>query len=309
MTLPPVMSQERHYGDSQQLKEKGKQEQGPGEMMRDFGSCHGTQSFSWTSQVSRANSSPLNLFHFVSLSRRFLFLALLLALSGCASVGVGNVFSKGEAPKKLPTRIYVQEFKTPYDSFRVDRGGKDLTAFIAAEKLALAHAIVDQLNKYVVPAEVLVEGKEPPRGNFWFVTGIYDRVNQGSRALRTIVGFGAGGTKLETRVQVFSASGKKPSQFLSLLTSGGSGIAPGAWAAFTPAGVFSVPGAVANAGGASLGGLSIDRKRTAREIVATISEYCFQHGLIPERKMRRPKRLGELPAVQRPDFIVPKSGL
>jgi hypothetical protein len=303
------MSQERHYGDSQQLKEKGKQEQGPGEMMRDFGSCHGTQSFSWTSQVSRANSSPLNLFHFVSLSRRFLFLALLLALSGCASVGVGNVFSKGEAPKKLPTRIYVQEFKTPYDSFRVDRGGKDLTAFIAAEKLALAHAIVDQLNKYVVPAEVLVEGKEPPRGNFWFVTGIYDRVNQGSRALRTIVGFGAGGTKLETRVQVFSASGKKPSQFLSLLTSGGSGIAPGAWAAFTPAGVFSVPGAVANAGGASLGGLSIDRKRTAREIVATISEYCFQHGLIPERKMRRPKRLGELPAVQRPDFIVPKSGL
>jgi len=303
------MSQERHYGDSQQLKEKGKQEQGPGEMMRDFGSCHGTQSFSWTSQVSRANSSPLNLFHFVSLSRRFLFLASLLTLSGCASVGVGNVFSKGEAPKKLPTRIYVQEFKTPYDSFRVDRGGKDLTAFIAAEKLALAHAIVDQLNKYVVPAEVLVEGKEPPRGNFWFVTGIYDRVNQGSRALRTIVGFGAGGTKLETRVQVFSASGKKPSQFLSLLTSGGSGIAPGAWAAFTPAGVFSVPGAVANAGGASLGGLSIDRKRTAREIVATISEYCFQHGLIPERKMRRPKRLGEWPAVQRPDFIVPKSGL
>lgn len=277
--------------------------------MRDFGSCHGTQSFSWTSRVSRANSSPLNLFHSVFLSCRFLFAVSLLFLSGCASVGVGNVFSKGEAPKKLPARIYVQEFKTPEDSFRVDRGGNDLMAFIAAERLALAQAIVEQLNKYVAPAEFLGEGKEPPRGNFWLVTGIYDRVNQGSRALRTIVGFGAGGTKLETRVQVFSVSGKKPSQFLSLLTSGGSGIAPGAWAAFTPAGVFSVPGAVANAGGASLGGLSIDRKRTAREIAATISEYCFQHGLIPERKMRRPKRLGELPAVQRPDFVVPRSGL
>jgi hypothetical protein len=251
----------------------------------------------------------LNLFHSVFLSCRFLFAVSLLFLSGCASVGVGNVFSKGEAPKKLPARIYVQEFKTPEDSFRVDRGGNDLMAFIAAERLALAQAIVEQLNKYVAPAEFLGEGKEPPRGNFWLVTGIYDRVNQGSRALRTIVGFGAGGTKLETRVQVFSVSGKKPSQFLSLLTSGGSGIAPGAWAAFTPAGVFSVPGAVANAGGASLGGLSIDRKRTAREIAATISEYCFQHGLIPERKMRRPKRLGELPAVQRPDFVVPRSGL
>lgn len=278
-------------------------------MMRDFGGCHGNLFFSWTSRISRANSSPLNLFHIVSFSFRLLLAASLLSLSGCASVGVGNVFSKGEAPKKLPARIYVQEFKTPEDSFRVDRGGKDLTAFIAAEKLALAHAVVDQINKYVAPAEVLAEGKEPPRGNFWLVTGIYDRVNQGSRALRTIVGFGAGGTKLETRVQVFSVSGKKPAQFLTLLTSGGSGIAPGAWAAFTPAGAFSVPGAVANAGGASLGGLSIDRKRTAREIAATISEYCFQHGLIPERKMRRPKRLGKLPAVQRPDFVVPRSGL
>lgn len=278
-------------------------------MKRGFGSCHGTQSFSWTSRVSRANSSLLNLFHPVSISLRFLFAASLLTLSGCASVGVGNVFSKGDGQKKLPARIYVQEFKTPQDSFRVDRGGNDLTTFITAEKLALAQEIVAQLNKYVAPAEILAAGKEPPRGNYWLMTGIYDRVNQGSRALRTIVGFGAGGTKLETRVQVFSVSGKKPSQFLSLLTSGGSGLAPGAWAAFTPAGAFSVPGAVANAGGASLGGLSIDRKRTAREIAATISEYCFQQGLVPERKTRRPKKLGELPFFQRPDFVVPKGGL
>ncbi len=242
-------------------------------------------------------------------SLRFLFAVSLVALTGCASVGVGNVFSKGEGPKKLPARIYVQEFKAPFDNFRVDRDGKDLTTFIAAEKLALAQGIVEQLNKYVAPAEVLKPGKVPPRGNFWLVAGTYDRVNQGSRVLRTIVGFGAGGTKLETRVQVFADSGKESTQFLSLLTSGGSGLAPGAWAAFTPAGAFSVPGAVANAGGASLGGISIDRKRTAREIVATISEYCFQHGLIPERKTRRPKKLGELPFLQRPEFVVPISGL
>ena len=240
---------------------------------------------------------------------RLLLAASILSLAGCASVGVGNVFSKGNPPKKMPAKIYVQEFIAPLDSFRVDRKGADLTNFIAAEKHALAQAIVKQLNKYVAPSEILPSGKQPPRGNFWLVTGIYDRVNQGSRALRTIVGFGAGGTKLETRVQVYSTAGKQPSQFLSLLTSGGSGVAPGAWAAFTPAFAFYWPGAIGNAGGASLGGLSIDRARTAREIAATISEYCFQHGLIPERKTRRPKKLGELPPVQRPDFVVPTSGL
>jgi hypothetical protein len=222
---------------------------------------------------------------------------------------VGNVFPKGNPPKKMPSRIYVQEFNAPLDSFRVDREGNDLTTFIASEKHALAQAIVKQLNKYVAPSEILSDGKLPPRGNYWLVTGTYDRVNQGSRALRTIVGFGAGGTKFETRVQVSSISGKEPSQFLSLLTSGGSGLAPGAWAAFTPAFAFYWPGAIGNAGGASLGGLSIDRARTAREITATISEYCFQHGLIPERKTRRPKKLGKIPPVQRPDFVIPKTGL
>jgi hypothetical protein len=86
-------------------------------------------------------------------------------------------------------------------------------------------------------------------------------------------------------------------------------MAPGAWAAFTPAFVFYWPGAVANAGGASLSGISVDRKRTAREITATLSEYCFQHGLIPERRMREPKKLGLFPAIQRPDFVIPKTGL
>lgn len=270
---------------------------------------HGNPLFSWTSAVSRANSFFLIFSRPLHTCFRFLLIVSLLVLSGCASVSVGNVFQKGAGPKKLPAKIYVQEFEAPLDSFRVDREGNDLKDFIAAERRAMAQALVDQLKKYIGPAEILPDGKSPPHGNYWIVTGIYDRENQGSRALRTIVGFGAGGTKLETRVQVSSLNGGAPTPFLTLLTTGGSGLAPGAWAAFTPAFVFFWPGAVANAGGASLGGLSIDRKRTAREITATLSEYCFQHGLIAERRTRRPKRLGEIPYFQRPDFLIPKSGL
>lgn len=219
------------------------------------------------------------------------------------------IHSQGGPPQRLPSRIFVQEFRAPIDKFRVDRGNLVLLSFIKKERHALAVDIVQQLDKYIAPAEILPENTPLPRGNFWLVHGKYVRVNQGSRLLRAGIGFGAGGTKLETSAQVSSLAPKKPMLFLSLFTTGGSGLAPGAVAAFTPAMVFYWPGAIANAGGASLSGLSSDRKRTAREITATLSEYCFQHGLIPERRTRHPKKLGFLPTVQRPDFVVPKSGL
>lgn len=240
---------------------------------------------------------------------RLLLLAALIPLGGCASVSVGNVHPKGTPPKKLPEKIYVRDFIAPLDNFRVDRNQKDLNAFIKAEQKALNQALVAQLSKHIVPAESLPSDKPVPKGNYWLITGVYDRVHQGSRLLRIGVGFGAGGTKLETRSLVSDLSRKTPTPILSMLTTGGSGMSPGAWAAFTPAGAFFIPGAVANAGGASLGGLSVDRARTAREITAAISEYCFLNGLITERRTRRPKKLGAFPSIQRPDFVIPKTGL
>ena len=236
------------------------------------------------------------------------FLALLLSLSGCASVSVSNINDKGTPPKKLPSKIFVQEFTAPYDVFHVDRSDEKLLTFVKNERHAMALDLVQQLSKYIAPAQILPEGAPLPQGNIWLVHGTYTRVNRGSRLLRAGIGFGAGGTKMETHVLVSLLSSKQPDTFLSLLTTGGSGLAPGAWAAFTPALVFYWPYAVANAGGASLSGISLDRQRTAREITATLSEYCFQQGLIPERRTHRPKKLGLLPSLQRPDFIIPKTG-
>ena len=168
-------------------------------------------------------------------------------------MSVKNITQIGTAPKKLPFRIYVQEFTAPYDTFRVDREGKDFMAFVKKERHDLAISLVEQLSKYIAPAEILPEGRPVPltKQNAWLVHGTY---------------------------------------------------------AFTPAGAFFVPGAVVNAAGASLSGISMDRKRTTREITATLSEYCFQHGLISERRTRRPKKLGQFPSFQRPDFVVPETG-
>ncbi len=255
-------------------------------------------------QIQQAlNVKPLPM---ISLRPCFIiFSTLLPLLTGCASVSVSNINSKSTPPRQLPTKIFVQEFTAPTDSFRVDRSNRELTSFIKDQRRELASELVQQLSKYLAPAKILPEGSQLPRGNFWLVTGTYARVNQGSRLLRAGIGFGAGGTKMETRTQVAVLENGKPRFFLSLLTTGGSGLSPGAWAAITPAGAFYWPGAIANAGGGALGGLSIDRKRTAREITATLSEYSFQHHLIPERLARHPKKLGQLPSLQRPDFIIP----
>ncbi len=236
-------------------------------------------------------------------------LALILSMGGCASVSIGNITAKGTPPKKLPSKIYVQEFSAPLENFRVDRSKNDLETFVKNERLALAQNLVQQMSKYLAPAEILAEDEKMPRGNYWLVKGEYDRVNQGSRLLRALIGFGAGGTKLETSVKVLDLSVKKPAPFITLMSTGGSGMPPGAVGAFSPAAPLFVTGAVVNAGGASLSGLSIDQNRTAREITAALSEYCFLNHLIPERRTRRPKKLGLLPPFQRPDFFVPKKGL
>jgi len=223
-------------------------------------------------------------------------------------VSVGNIHPKGTAPKKLPDRIVVEEFVAPIDNFRVDRTDKELQLFVRKEQHALALALVQQLTKYIAPASLLPEGASlPRRENVWRVRGTFEVVNQGSRFLRAGVGFGVGSTKMETRAEVDDLSGRKPVEILSLVTTGGSGISPGAWAAFTPALAFYWPSAVANAGGGVVGGLSADRSRTAREITATLSEYCFKQGLIAKQCVRHPKLLGELPSFQQPDFLAPKT--
>ena len=62
----------------------------------------------------------------------------------------------------------------------------------------------------------------------WLIRGEFTRVNQGSRLLRSTIGFGAGGTKVETNVYVYDLSKSSTTPFLTFSTSGGSNAEPGA---------------------------------------------------------------------------------
>ena len=179
---------------------------------------------------------------------------------------------------------------------------------IQSEKHAFAIELSKQIAKRVAPCTILTKNKPMPKGNFWLLSGNYVQVYQGSRALRILIGFGAGKTTMETDAVFLSLATPKPSLFLSLKTSGGSGLSPGVVGAMNPAGalsLFSVFGAFGNAVGGSLGGLSTDRNRTAREMAAALSEYCYEQKLLPKSSLRRPKLLHHFPSLQWPEIHIP----
>ncbi|MFY8215598.1 MAG: DUF4410 domain-containing protein [Chthoniobacterales bacterium] len=224
----------------------------------------------------------------------FLSAAMLAALgffSGCASVSTHSHERHGVPARQGPPEIiYIQEFEAPAEVFRVDRPEKEAEKLRTAEAARLAHNIVWRVRDHIGPSWSVTQFVVPPRGNYWLVTGKFIRVNQGSRALRMLLGFGAGGTKLETQVEVYDLSGKKPQLVMRFSTTGGSNAQPGAIANTNPwSAAFS---------GATLAfsGIRFDITRTSREITAALSQELALQGNLPDdRRPLRPKQLGKWP--------------
>jgi hypothetical protein len=107
--------------------------------------------------------------------------------------------------------------------------------------------------------------------------------------LRSAIGFGAGGTKVETRVEVYDLSQNSGTPFLTFSTTGGSGSEPGAILGLSADPLQIAIGGVTGAAH----GLSDDTRRTAREITAEFSNYMYQRGWIPEDQWIKPKRQRE----------------
>jgi len=215
----------------------------------------------------------------------FLAVATLWLLAGCASVGVRNPSEAAVSPK-LPKQILVADFEADTGAFRVNRSGDELVSFQQKTASALANYLVADLSKSIVPASYQSNPKRT-RMSAWLVTGEFVRVNQGSRALRGLVGLGAGGTKLETTVRVYDLSHLSKGPVLQFETSGGSNAEPGA----IVGGTFgALPNAIRNAGAR---GLTDDTARTAREITAMVADYYVKNGGQLSGKEQKPKMLAK----------------
>ena len=219
-------------------------------------------------------------------SRRKVFLAvgLLWGLAGCASVGVRNP-AQAAANPKLPKQIFVADFDTSKGTFHVSRTGDELVTLRQKTAKVLADYLVADLSKSIVPA-ARQNGSRKIRGDAWLITGEFVRVNGGSRALRGLIGAGAGGTKMETIVRVYDLSHLSKEPVLQFETSGGSNAEPGA----VLGGMFgALPNALRNAGAR---GVTDDTARTAREITAMVADYYAKNGGQLSGRSMKPKILG-----------------
>jgi hypothetical protein len=152
-------------------------------------------------------------------TRRKVFFAvgLLWGLAGCASVGVRNPAQATGNPK-MPKQIFVVDFDTSKGAFRVNRSGDQLVTLQEKTANVLADYLVSDLSKSVIPA-TRQDGSRHSRADAWLITGEFVRVNEGSRALRGLVGLGAGGTKMETVVRVYDLSHLSKEPILQFETS------------------------------------------------------------------------------------------
>ena len=206
-------------------------------------------------------------------------------ICGCASVSVKEDKWTQER-LSLPKQIYVKNYEVPAEVLNVDRGGAELEEFRRTTADNFNKELCERISKRIAPAVPLAKGARPERGS-WIVEGSFLRLNQGSRLLRSLVGLGAGGTKMEARtvVSVVGSRGTKKT-IAEIETTGGSNAEPGMLTFPTPIG-----GGIRAVVSLAKTGVTADQLRTARMITAAMAEKLEAQGHTLRGKPEKVKRL------------------
>jgi len=214
-------------------------------------------------------------------------LAILPLLTGCASVSVKEDQWATER-LALPKRVYVKNYELPPEVLAVDRSGGELETFRKTTADNFTQELCERISKQIAPAVPLAEKTRPEKGA-WVVEGKFLTIKQGSRLLRSVVGLGAGGTKMEARttISAVGARGKKKT-IAEIETTGGSNAEPGLLTFPTPIG-----GGIRALLSLAKTGVTADQQRTARMITAAMAEKLEAQGYDLPGKSQKAKRLKE----------------
>jgi hypothetical protein len=200
-----------------------------------------------------------------------LAIATTLLLSGCGAINTAPLPSSTVRLTPNPPHIYVAPFDTTTGKWLVGREDVALVNFKKDFQTNFQHQLQNRLMK-IAPTEQRWVDDLPDHG--WLVAGQFVTVFQGSRALRTLIGVGAGETTLQTNVYVYDLDVSKTQYVLAFRTGvpdanndtgSGSGSAPaGLGAAGEPVSTMIALGS----------GLKLDTTRTCREIADYLAQYA-----------------------------------
>jgi hypothetical protein len=200
----------------------------------------------------------------------FMAAAAAFLLTGCGSIQTAPLPSSTVKLTPNPPHIYIAPFDTSTGKWLVGRDGVELVNFKEDFQTNFQHQLETRLTK-LAPTEQRWINDLPDHG--WLVAGEFVTVYQGSRALRTAVGWGMGQTTLQTTVYVYDLDVSKTQYVLSFRT----GVPDandntGAGSGSAPAGLGALGDPVST--GIGLGsGLKLDTTRTCREIAAVLAQY------------------------------------
>jgi len=224
--------------------------------------------------------------------------AACLLLAGCSSVSVieereNAALAPAGAPAELLVRPFVVSKGARFDV--APAGEKDDPRDKVGRMIAAG--VLSRGARWIAPARVLEAGAKAPRRGL-LIEGRVLVAEQGSRALRLGIGFGAGRTRMDTTLQVYNleASAKKP--WLTCKTTGGSNMEPGLLFGLIVPSPATVPILIGAAGGAastvsrSHKGVTQDAKRTGRAVAAVVHDRLATRGLVPRKAW--PKRGGSV---------------
>lgn len=234
-------------------------------------------------------------------------LLLMVSLGGCAQTVVQPRYEqRSTASVVRPSQVLVYDFAITDTDVRENKGllatvGNSLSSTTKNDReLAIAQKVQNRMGEDLVvgirklglPAQRAARGTVLP-ANAVAVTGVFLMVDEGDRLQRTALGFGAGQSTVNAKVEVFAPSMNGPTTLLEFSTHADSGAAPGALVTggvgAAASGGMTVGIAAANMGmGAAKGQRSQVEQMTARsaeQAVAYLSQYFAKQGWIPQEKV------------------------
>src|SRR5262249_18195160 len=156
-------------------------------------------------------------------------IVLVVSWCGCAKTVVQPKYEQKTAgPPLRPGRVFVYDFAVTaadvsenqgffaslYNNALSDTTENERTRAIAQEvQNRMSDDLVEGIRDLGLPAQRAARGTPlPPDGIA--VTGLFLNVDEGNRLSRTVVGFGAGQSKVDAQVQVYAPSSSGPTKLL-----------------------------------------------------------------------------------------------